>query len=93
MTNQCVLLGTIKAIGTNGVDLTVTRTNKNEEGIYETDNIGVFFTGDMMNNIRTYCHEGDIISVKGSLREDSIAHTVKVIAEKVCFLSSRNDED
>lgn len=71
--------------------LSVTRTYKNDDGIYECDLIDCVLFGTIINATKEYCHKGDIIGIKGSL--ECIDNKLTVIASKVTFLSNKHEED
>ena len=84
--------------------LAVTRNFKNSEGEYDTDFIPVTLWSSIAENTTNYCKKGDLIGVRGKL-ESSITtddgHTIdenkrlnlRVVAEKVTFLSSNKGSD
>ena len=93
MLNQIVLVGRISKISTNNektiVRVSIPRSFKNEEGIYENDIIPVQLEGQIAKSTIEYCRQGDIIGIKGRLQND--INRVVVKAEKVTFLSSRKE--
>lgn len=97
MLNQIVLVGRITSdLEINEVEnkkvatmtLAVSRSFKNEEGIYETDFVPVEIFGGIAENTKEYCKQGDIVGIKGRVqtKEDKI----EIIADKVTFLSSQS---
>ena len=73
------------------INVAVQRPYKNDEGIYETDFIDCVLWEGVATNVCEYCHKGDVVGIKGKLQsEDGI---LKVVAEKVTFLSSKKKED
>lgn len=106
MLNQIVMVGRItrnvelKELegGKKVADITlaIQRSYKNAEGEYETDFIPVQLCGAIAESTSTYCKKGDIVGVKGRLEteqgEDN-TQKVKVVAEKVTFLSSKRNDD
>ena len=68
--------------------LTISRSFKNSDGVYETDIINCKVYDDMASNVVECCKKGDIIGVKGHLQ--MIDNNMLVIAEKVTFLSSKS---
>ena len=105
MLNQTVLVGRItqdpkKIELENGkeksfIELAVSRSFKNEDGIYETDFIEVSINGGMAENVLEYCKKGDIVGVKGRIltHKENDARIYEIVAEKVTFLASGKDED
>lgn len=92
--NQCVLVGRLSSIQNDYVVLTVTRTFKNSEDIYDIDNINVYLSGNIRDRVHEYCHKGDVIGIRGRItsaeysKEGVTYRQLKIIAEKVTFLSS-----
>ena len=74
------------------ITLAVPRSYKNEEGEYETDFIPVRLWNSIGETTAEYCKKGDLIGVKGRLARLS-GEDLKVVAEKVTFLSSKPKED
>lgn len=99
MLNQVVLVGRLtKEVelkeGENYLELAVPRSPKNENGISVAD-VFKFKIGDRLaENTAQYCRTGDIVGIKGRLKNEDGKINVEV--EKVTFLSSksggRNDE-
>lgn len=70
--------------------LAVQRPYKNDEGVYETDFIDCDLWDGLALNTGEYCRKGDVVGVKGRLQNVSGSKkTMKVVAEKVTFLSSK----
>lgn len=95
MLNQVILVGritTIKTIQEKNVNikLAITRSYKNEVGIYETDFVNIKLKDNFANNVVNYCKVGDIIGVKG--RIETINEKVVIVPEKITFLSSKGGE-
>ena len=82
------------------ITLAVPRSFKNDEGIYETDFIPVVLFDRIAENTLEYVHKGDVIGIHGRLQMsneilDEIKtdnFKLKVIAEKVTFLSSKSEK-
>lgn len=86
------------------ITLAVPRNYKNADGIYETDFIPVRLWKGIAEDTAEYCHKGDLIGVRGRL-ESSITtddgHTIdekqklelRVIAEKISFLSTKPNKE
>lgn len=109
MLNHVILVGRlvdtpeIKKLETEkvvtNITLAVPRTYKNEIGEYETD----FFDCELWNGVASatteYCKKGDTIGIKGSLKtdyyikDDIKIKTIKIVAEKVTFLSSKKESE
>jgi len=77
--------------------LAVPGRTKNEEGKYETDNIKVDLSLPIAKNTAEYLKKGDLISVKGRLEnrnvENSDKKELKLIAERIAFLSTKKEEE
>ena len=93
MLNQAILVGRVWDMdATDYIIVSVPRSFKNADGEYDNDMIKVTLEGTINSNTREYCHKGDIIGVKGRIRVDDDG--MKIVAEKVTFLSSRpRDEE
>lgn len=101
MLNQIVMVGRIgkdveliKEDGKSYTNMTlaVQRTYKNEEGIYETDFIPCVLWSGIAENVAEYCKKGDLVGVKGRIQSDEDG-SIKVIADKVTFLSTAKKEE
>ena len=96
MLNQVVLVGRIvKNIDdeTDYMTIAVSRSYKNENGEYENDLIDVFIKGHIAEATKEYCHEGDLVGIRGFVQtsvKDEIRYT-NIIANKISFLSSKNN--
>ena len=75
----------------NYIIVSIPRSYKNENGEYENDMVKVTLEGTINDNTREYCHKGDIIGVKGRIRVDEDG--MKIVGEKVTFLSSKTKDD
>ena len=103
MLNQLVVCGRIYNIQVNYDKQTILtiatpRSYKNEEREYETDYIDFILSKGIIENVKEYCNNGDIIGVKGRVQtsiEGDKKETV-LIAERVTFLTKQkegNNED
>lgn len=90
MLNQIVLVGRILEKGEDYITLAVSRSFKNAEGEYETDFIDISIAGNMSTNVQEYCQKGDVVGVKG--RVEGLDRTLKIVAEKVTFLSASKNK-
>ena len=90
MLNQVVIVGRISHITDSKITIAVSRSYKNEEGVYDTNFIPVKIKGGIANNVSTYCKKGDVIGIKGRLETDH--GKLLLLAEKVSFLSSGKHE-
>ena len=97
MRNQVVIVGRLveKPIveeNQNGrkvsvLTLSVPRSFKNDEGVYDTDYIKCTLWGDVAETTAEYCEIGDLVGVKGRLQCLS-GNELQLVAEKVSFLAS-----
>lgn len=67
------------------IKVSVPRSYKNEEGIYETDIIEITLMGLIANKTIEYIKKGDLVGVKGRIEN------MKLVAEKISFLSSNKE--
>lgn len=89
MCNQVLLVGRLVEINEDNIlYISVNRNYKNENDEYETDKIKVYVWGKISESTKQYCKVGDIIGIKGRLQEDKINGEMKIVAERVTFLSS-----
>ena len=96
MLNQVVIVGKLTenpVLEENGdgrnvtsITLAVTRSFKNENGEYDTDYLPFILWDGVAKSTTEYCKKGDIIGIKG--RAQGLDGEVKLVAEKVTFLSS-----
>ena len=99
MLNQVVLVGRmvqdleIKELenGKKAVKITlaVPRNFKNESGEYDTDFIDCIAFGGIAENTKEYCVKGDLIGVKGRVQKLGNEETMKIVAERITFLTSK----
>lgn len=71
------------------VTLAINRSYKNDNGVYETDFIPVRLEGSIATNTAEYCKQGDLVGVKGTLRQ-TIDGRLQVYAERITFLASKD---
>ena len=100
MLNQVMLLGRITNIKIQETEentkyivvrLSIPRSFKNSDGLYDNDYVNVKFTGQIAEQCIHYIEKGDLIAIKGRLsttKDDSL----EIVAEKVSFLSSKESE-
>lgn len=101
MLNQLVIVGrlasnpvstTINGRKTGTITLASKRSYKNVDGVYETDFLEFMLYDGIIENVQNYCKKGDIVGVKGrveSVINSDNERTMRLVAEKVTFLSSR----
>ena len=106
MLNQMVIVGRLCADPeiqeldsgkkVSNLKVAVTRPYKNSEGTYDTDFIDCTLWGGVATNTAEYCKKGDLLGVKGRIETDSYEKdgerrfSMRVVADKVTFLSSQN---
>lgn len=105
MLNQTVIVGrlvdNVKTIETEEgkkksiITLAVSRPFKNADSEYETDYINCVLWNGIAENTAEYCHEGDVIGVKGRLQSEKAdnGYILNLVAEKVTFLSSKKNDE
>lgn len=109
MLNQIVLVGRLtRDVQMNkaetgkkvaSITLAVPRSFKNMDGLYDTDFIDCILWDNVAMNTSEYCHKGDILGIKGRLqsrvveKENKKKYILEVIAEKVTFLTSKNEKN
>lgn len=101
MLNQIVLVGRITKTpemmeNQDGskfaiINLAVPRTFKNENGEYETDFINCTLWTGIAENACKYCKKGDVVGIKGRIQNLNNTAQLQLIAEKVTFLSSKEE--
>lgn len=99
MLNQTVLVGrlvkdpevteTENGKKVSNITLAIPRSYKNKDGEYDTDFIRCILWNGIAENTAEYCKKGDLIGVKG--RIGSNEEKMEVVAEKITFLSSKNE--
>lgn len=83
----------------SNITIAVPRHYKNEDGEYETDFIPCTLWQNIAENTSEYCHKGDIVGIKGRIEpfsnfNEEKKNNIRIIAEKVTFLSSsKKDEE
>ena len=110
MLNNVVLVGRLvadpelKEVGKEGkvVNFTVAvqRSYKNADGEYEADFINCNVWNNIAENMKEYCHKGDVIGVKGILQSSSYEdkegnkrYKTEVRVDKLTFLSSKKEDE
>ena len=73
------------------INLAVPRTFKNENGEYDTDFIDCTLCKGIAENVCEYCKKGDMISIRGRIQNLNNTAQLQLIAEKVSFLSSKEE--
>ena len=81
------------------ITMAISRSYKNEEGVYDTDFIDCKVFDNNAINTSEYCKKGDIIGIKGRLqtrfveKDDIKTKIMEVIAERITFLSSKKNNE
>lgn len=70
------------------ITLAVPRSYKNMNGVYDTDFIPCTLWDDIANHTSECCKKGDLVGVKGRMQKENENDELRIIAEKVTFLSS-----
>jgi single-strand DNA-binding protein len=71
------------------IRITVPRSYKNIDGIYENDDIDIYIYNNLANQMLEYCKKGDLVGIKGKIQNDN--NKLKIIAEKITFLSNSKE--
>lgn len=95
MLNQTVIMGRVvellsyedKGNKLMELKLAVPRSYKNGEGKQIIDFVPCQVSGSMAQNVAAYCSVDDLVGVKGRL--EVIDNTLKLVAEKVTFLTTK----
>lgn len=98
MLNQIIVVGRlvrdpeIKELNNNKkvaiITLAVSRSWKNSEGMYDTDFIPCTLWDNIAKQTSECCKKGDLLGVKGRMQKENENDELRIIAEKVTFLSS-----
>ena len=73
------------------INLAVPRTFKNENGEYDTDFIDCTLWTGIAENACEYCKKGDMVGIRGRIQNLNNTAQLQLIAEKVSFLSSKEE--
>ena len=99
MVNQVILVGRINSEPIKKdnyaiVTVAISRNYKNVNGKYETDLIDVMVRGQIASTTTEYCRKGYIIGIKGMVQSEYFNENrvMRIIAERVTFLSSKKDD-
>lgn len=101
MLNQLVLIGrlvdkpivkeTKDSRKVSYIKIAVPRNYKDVNSEYINDIIPITLYNGVAQNCESYCNKGNLLGVKG--RIECIDDTVVIIAEKITFLSSKNEQE
>lgn len=87
MLNQIVLVGRLKYIGLDFIELAVNKKDNPEE----YDIIPVTLSENIVDNVKNYCTLEDVVGIKGNISNKD--GRLIIVANKVTFLSSRKGGD
>lgn len=73
------------------INLAVPRTFKNENGEYDADFIDCTLFKGIAENTCEYCKKGDVVGIRGRIQNLNNTAQLQLIAEKVSFLSSKEE--
>ena len=73
------------------INLAIPRTFKNKNGEYDTDFIDCTLWKGIAENTCEYCKKGDVVGIKGRIQNLNNTAQLQLIAEKVSFLSSKEE--
>ena len=92
MLNQMIIVGRLLKTNEERKEIVVSvpRSFKNEDGLYETDEITVKVLDGILNNVINYCKVGDILGVKGRIQCQD--NNLELVAERITFLSSKSEQ-
>lgn len=74
------------------VNLAVSRSNKNEDGEYETDFIDCTAPGNMANYICKNCKEDDFVVVKGEIQNVNSTAELRIVVKRITILASKQKD-
>ena len=99
MLNQVIAVGRITKVKGDGssnegnvctMTIAIPRNFKNENGEHDSDFIDCLLQNQLAESSKKYCHEGDIVGVRGRLQKTESEKEMKFIAEKITFLTSKD---
>lgn len=97
MVNQVFLIGRIVEIKNidNHTEITISipRTYRNINGQYDNDLISCEISQRMIYELEKYCKLGNLVGIKGKIAKLDKDKEMRVIAEKMTFLSNRKTEE
>ncbi len=77
------------------INLAVSRSFKNEDGIYETDYIRCILWNALATHTCEYCKKGDLVGIKGRIQtrsyedeDKNIKYITEIIVDRISFLAS-----
>lgn len=97
MLNQVILVGRIVEIEEidNHTEITISipRTYRNISGQYDDDFISCVVSQNMIHKVEEYCELGNLVGIKGKIAKLEEDKEMRIIAEKMTFLSNRKTEE
>ena len=101
MVNQVIVVGKIKELNKDKKDIislliSVPQPFKNVNGEYEEDLVDCELNGHIATATNDYCKINDVVGIRGRLKsiynEKYNSRTLKIVVEKLTFLSSSKNE-
>ncbi len=71
--------------------INISRNFKNRNGEYETDIIPIELMNNIGSKVFEYCNKNDLIAVRGRIECKEKGNPIKVIAERITFLSNNRN--
>ncbi len=71
--------------------INISRNFKNQNGKYETDIIPIELMSNIGSKVFEYCNKNDLIAVKGRIERKGKNDQIKIVAEKITFLSTNRN--
>ncbi len=72
--------------------LRVSKSYKNADGVYEEDKIKCTLWNAVASNANSYIRCGDTVGVRGTISCDDIKSGIKLVVDRLSFLSSSRSE-
>ena len=99
ITQNPEMLETEKGNKRTVVTVSVPRSFKNSDGLYDTDFIKCTLWNTVAEHTFEYCKKGDVVGIKGRLQNNNyekdgkMHYELEVVAERITFLQSRVDRE
>ena len=71
--------------------LNISRNFKNQNGEYDTDFIPIELMSSIGSSVFEYCSKNDLIAVRGRIECKEKGNPIKIIAERISFLSNNRN--
>lgn len=77
------------------ITLSVPRSYKNADGIYEYDFIPLRLYNEIATKVVEYCKKGDLLGIKGRVetKQEENKNIIEIIAEKITFLTNKSNKE